>query len=68
MARVLTPSGALGLGYDREALARGIEAPPDINVIGGRSTDSGLPARLTGMGESLRQFGQDHLDNTHDLL
>ena len=68
MARVLTPSGALALGYDREALARGIEAPPDIMVIGVRSTNSGLPARLTGIGESLRHFSQDHLDDTQDLL
>ena len=41
MVRVLVPSGALGLGYDQEALARAIEARPDIIVIDGGSTDSG---------------------------
>ncbi|WP_343116348.1 acyclic terpene utilization AtuA family protein [Ostreiculturibacter nitratireducens] len=41
MTRVLIPSGALGLGYDREALARGIAARPDIIAIDGGSTDSG---------------------------
>lgn len=39
--KVLIPSGALGLGYDRAALARGIEAKPDIIAIDGGSTDSG---------------------------
>ncbi|MCI2395692.1 acyclic terpene utilization AtuA family protein [Aliiroseovarius sediminis] len=41
MVKVLIPSGALGLGYDREALARGIAEAPDIIAIDGGSTDSG---------------------------
>ena len=41
MTRVLIPSGALGLGYDHDALARGIAAKPDIIAIDGGSTDSG---------------------------
>lgn len=41
MTRVLIPSGALGLGYDRVALERGIAAKPDIIAIDGGSTDSG---------------------------
>ncbi len=41
MVRVLIPSGALGLGYDRAALDRGIAAEPDIIAIDGGSTDSG---------------------------
>ncbi|MBD3677344.1 MAG: acyclic terpene utilization AtuA family protein [Rhodobacteraceae bacterium] len=41
MVKVLIPSGALGLGYSRDALARGIEAGPDIIAIDGGSTDSG---------------------------
>lgn len=41
MVRVLVPSGALGLNYDKEALARGIAATPDIIAIDGGSTDSG---------------------------
>ena len=41
MVKVLIPSGALGLGYDRDALARGIAAKPDIIAIDGGSTDSG---------------------------
>lgn len=41
MTRVLIPSGALGLGYDKAALDRGIAAGPDIMAIDGGSTDSG---------------------------
>ena len=41
MVRVLIPSGALGLGYDREALESGIAAKPDLIAIDGGSTDSG---------------------------
>ncbi len=41
MVKVLVPSGALGLGYDRAALARGIAEKPDIIAIDGGSTDSG---------------------------
>ena len=41
MTRVLIPSGALGLNYDKAALARGIAAKPDIIAIDGGSTDSG---------------------------
>lgn len=45
MTRVLIPTGALGLGYDRAALARGVAARPDIIAVDGGSTDSG-PAYL----------------------
>lgn len=41
MTRVLIPAGALGLSYDRAALARGVAARPDIIAIDGGSTDSG---------------------------
>jgi hypothetical protein len=41
VTRVLIPSGALGLGYDKAALARGIAAQPDLIAIDGGSTDSG---------------------------
>ncbi len=41
MVRVLIPSGALGLGYDRAALQRGLTMAPDIIAIDGGSTDSG---------------------------
>ncbi len=50
MVKVLIPSGALGLGYDRAALARGIEQKPDIIAIDGGSTDSG--PHYLGTGES----------------
>ena len=43
--RVLVPSGALGLNYDKPALDRGLDANPDIIAIDGGSTDSG-PAYL----------------------
>ena len=39
--RILVPSGVLGLGFDREALARGAALQPDIICIDGGSTDSG---------------------------
>ena len=45
MVRVLVPSGALGLNYDKTALERGVAAKPDIIAIDGGSTDSG-PAYL----------------------
>ena len=41
MTRILVPSGALGLGYDADALARGIANRPDLIAIDGGSTDSG---------------------------
>ena len=41
MVRILIPSGALGLGYDAEALERGIANKPDLIAIDGGSTDSG---------------------------
>ncbi|MDQ2066127.1 acyclic terpene utilization AtuA family protein [Xinfangfangia sp. CPCC 101601] len=41
MTRVLIPAGALGLGYDRAALERGIANRPDIIAVDGGSTDSG---------------------------
>lgn len=41
MVRILIPSGALGLGYDPEALERGIANKPDLIAIDGGSTDSG---------------------------
>ena len=39
--KILIPSGALGLGYDREALLRGVKEGPDLIAIDGGSTDSG---------------------------
>ena len=45
VARVLIPSGALGLNYDQAALERGLAMKPDIIAIDGGSTDSG-PAYL----------------------
>ncbi|MBE0453214.1 MAG: acyclic terpene utilization AtuA family protein [Roseovarius sp.] len=48
--RVLIPSGVLGLGFDRAALARGVTMQPDIIAIDGGSTDSG-PFSL-GAGQS----------------
>ncbi|WP_239479590.1 acyclic terpene utilization AtuA family protein [Actibacterium sp. 188UL27-1] len=41
MVRVLVPSGALGLDYDKGALARGVTMQPDLIAIDGGSTDSG---------------------------
>ncbi len=41
MTRVLIPSGALGLDYDKAALARGVGMKPDLIAIDGGSTDSG---------------------------
>ncbi len=41
MTRVLVPSGVLGLGFSRKALADGIRRKPDLISIDGGSTDSG---------------------------
>ncbi|WP_377507220.1 acyclic terpene utilization AtuA family protein [Octadecabacter sp. R77987] len=41
MVRILVPSGALGLGYDKAALDRAVAAKPDLIAIDGGSTDSG---------------------------
>jgi hypothetical protein len=48
--RVLVPSGVLCLGFDADALARGVALKPDIICIDGGSTDSG-PFSL-GAGQS----------------
>ena len=40
ITKVLVPSGVLGLGFDIEALRRGIKHKPDIISIDGGSTDS----------------------------
>lgn len=45
MTRVLIPSGALGLGFDHDALMAGLANKPDVIAIDGGSTDSG-PAYL----------------------
>ena len=39
--KILVPAGALGIPYDRAALAKGIAANPDLIAIDGGSTDSG---------------------------
>ena len=39
--RILIPSGVLGLGFDRQALANGVQNKPDAICIDGGSTDSG---------------------------
>lgn len=54
MVKVLIPSGALGLGYDRAALARGIAQQPDIIAIDGGSTDSGPHYLGTGTSKYAR--------------
>ncbi|WP_281857249.1 acyclic terpene utilization AtuA family protein [Litoreibacter halocynthiae] len=54
MVKVLIPSGALGLGYDRKALARGITEKPDIIAIDGGSTDSGPHYLGTGTSKYAR--------------
>ena len=41
MVKVLIPNGALGLGFDRAALARGVAEKPDLIAVDGGSTDSG---------------------------
>lgn len=48
--RVLIPTGALGLGFDKGALERGVAMKPDVIAVDGGSTDSG-PAYL-GTGRS----------------
>ena len=52
--RVLVPAGVLGLGFDRDALARGVEARPDLIAIDGGSTDSGPWSLGTGQSKYAR--------------
>lgn len=52
--KILIPSGALGLGYDREALARGVQQKPDLIAIDGGSTDSGPHYLGTGTSKYAR--------------
>ncbi|MBS0242931.1 MAG: acyclic terpene utilization AtuA family protein, partial [Proteobacteria bacterium] len=46
--KVLVPTGALGISFDREAFRRAIAAGPDIIAVDGGSTDSGPYALGTG--------------------
>ena len=41
MVKILIPAGALGIPYDRDALARGLRERPELIAIDGGSTDSG---------------------------
>lgn len=41
LIKVLVPAGALGIPFDKTALAKGLEAKPDLIAIDGGSTDSG---------------------------
>jgi hypothetical protein len=52
--RVLIPSGALGLNYNKEALKIGLKKKPDIIAIDGGSTDSG-PSYL---GEGISKYSR----------
>lgn len=54
MTRVLVPAGALGLGYDRRALERGVANRPDIIAVDGGSTDSGPSYLGRGMSKYSR--------------
>lgn len=54
MTKVLIPSGALGLGFDRAALANGVATKPDLIAIDGGSTDSGPHYLGTGTSKYAR--------------
>ncbi|NNE87595.1 MAG: acyclic terpene utilization AtuA family protein [Silicimonas sp.] len=54
MVRVLVPSGALGLGWDADALEKGIANKPDLIAIDGGSTDSGPHYLGTGTSKYAR--------------
>ncbi len=54
MVKVLIPSGALGLNYDKAALAAGVAAGPDIIAVDGGSTDSGPFYLGTGVSKYAR--------------
>ena len=49
MTRALIPSGALGWGFDHEALMTGVANKPDIIAIDGGSTDRGPAYLAQGM-------------------
>ncbi len=52
--RILVPSGVLGLGFDRDALATGVAMQPDLIAIDGGSTDSGPVYLGTGTSKYAR--------------
>ena len=54
MTRVLIPTGALGLGFDRAALASGVAKRPDLIAVDGGSTDSGPHYLGTGTSKYAR--------------
>ncbi len=54
VVKVLIPSGALGIGFDRAALATGLAHAPDIIAIDGGSTDSGPHYLGTGTSKYAR--------------
>ncbi len=47
--RILAPTGALGAGFDADALARGLAARPDVIACDAGSTDSGPAALGSGI-------------------
>ncbi|MFG2886739.1 acyclic terpene utilization AtuA family protein [Streptomyces sp. NPDC048297] len=47
--RILAPTGALGAGFDADALARGVAARPDVIACDAGSTDSGPAALGSGV-------------------
>ncbi|MFW2544276.1 acyclic terpene utilization AtuA family protein [Primorskyibacter sp. 2E107] len=52
--RILIPSGVLGLGFDEDALWRGVAMKPDLLAIDGGSTDSGPASLGTGTSKYAR--------------
>lgn len=54
-ARILIPSGALGLGWDPAAMDRALAAKPDLIAIDGGSTDSGPHYLGSGTSKYSRQ-------------
>ena len=64
ITKVLVPSGVLGLGFDIEALRRGIKNKPDIISIDGGSTDSGPASLGSGTSKYSRSY-QIRVENTY---
>ena len=58
-ARVLIPSGALGIGFDLAAFEKGVAMKPDIIAIDGGSTDSGPHYLGTGTAKYARSTIKD---------
>lgn len=59
--KILIPSGVLGLGFDDDALEKGLSHNPDAIAIDGGSTDSGAYYLGTSSSKYSRDICIEHI-------